>query len=229
MDRILHTILFVNLLLIVSVVSSFCYLTVLFSSLCKRVHVIVILTLIFFHERGPPNPLNWYLNAFPICLPVRGVIFTLLICAWSLSNLKFSLDKHNCPPEICIWFWGVNISTKHFYFSQIGIYILKIHLSIQNLGCKIPKRISHTSVQNPTYEFHKRKISYIEENISSIQNYQGLSFLPVTCTGLADLNPQLGSWHAQLFGDIMYLAWWSSDKILAWDAGGLSLNPGCDV
>jgi hypothetical protein len=57
----------------------------------------------------------------------------------------------------------------------------------------IPKGISHTSIQNRTYEFQKRSISSIQENISSIQNYQGLSFLPVTFTGLADLFPKLGS------------------------------------
>jgi hypothetical protein len=57
----------------------------------------------------------------------------------------------------------------------------------------IPKGISQTSVQNPTYGFQKRNISSIQENISSIQNYQGLSFLQVTLTGLADLYPQLGS------------------------------------
>jgi hypothetical protein len=44
----------------------------------------------------------------------------------------------------------------------------------------IPKGISHTSVQNPIDEFQKRNNSSIQENISSIQNYQGLSFLPVT-------------------------------------------------
>jgi hypothetical protein len=38
----------------------------------------------------------------------------------------------------------------------------------------IPKGISHASVQNPTYEFEKRNIISIQENISSIQNYQGL-------------------------------------------------------
>jgi hypothetical protein len=57
----------------------------------------------------------------------------------------------------------------------------------------IPKGISHTLVQNPTYEFQKRNISSIQKNISSIKNYQGLSFLPVTFTDLADLFPQLGS------------------------------------
>jgi hypothetical protein len=57
----------------------------------------------------------------------------------------------------------------------------------------IPKGISHTSVQNPTYEFEKRNISSIQENLSSIQNYQGLSFFPVTFTDLADLFPELGS------------------------------------
>jgi hypothetical protein len=57
----------------------------------------------------------------------------------------------------------------------------------------IPKGISHTSVQNLTYEFPKRNISSIQENIIFIENRQGLSFLPVTFTGLADLFPQLGS------------------------------------
>jgi hypothetical protein len=57
----------------------------------------------------------------------------------------------------------------------------------------IPKGISHTLVQNPTFEFQKRNISSVQEIISSIQNYQGLSFLPVAFTGLADLFPQLGS------------------------------------
>jgi hypothetical protein len=52
----------------------------------------------------------------------------------------------------------------------------------------IPKGISHTSVQ-----IQKRNISSIQEIVSSIQNYQGLSFLPITFTGLADLFPQLGS------------------------------------
>ncbi len=31
--------------------------------------------------------------------------YALLICAWSLSNIKKSiLDKHDCHSEICIWF-----------------------------------------------------------------------------------------------------------------------------
>jgi hypothetical protein len=57
----------------------------------------------------------------------------------------------------------------------------------------IPKGTSHTSAQFPTNEFKKRNISSIQENNNSIQNYQGLSFLLVTFTGLADLFPQLGS------------------------------------
>jgi hypothetical protein len=36
----------------------------------------------------------------------------------------------------------------------------------------IPIEISHTSVQNPTYEFQKRNIISFQGNISSIQNYQ---------------------------------------------------------
>ncbi len=66
-------------------------------------------------------------------------------------------------------------------------------MSTWNLDYMIPKGISHTWFQNPTYEFQKRNISSIQENICSIQNYQGLSFLQVTFTGLADLFPQLGS------------------------------------
>ncbi len=58
-----------------------------------------------------------------------------------------------------------------------------------NFDYMIPKGISHTSVQNLTYEFQKRNISSIQENISYIHNYQGLPFLPVTFTGLADLFP----------------------------------------
>jgi hypothetical protein len=68
----------------------------------------------------------------------------------------------------------------------------------------IPKRISHTSVQNPIYEFQKRNISSIQENISFSQNYQGLPFLPVTFIGLADLFPQLGSLSGQLCGEIIH-------------------------
>jgi hypothetical protein len=73
------------------------------------------------------------------------------------------LDKQNCPSEICMWFQGVNISTKYFCFSQIGIYILKIHLSTWNLDYMIPKGISHSSVQNPTHEFQKRKYLFHSE------------------------------------------------------------------
>jgi hypothetical protein len=53
----------------------------------------------------------------------------------------------------------------------------------------IPKGISYTSVQNLTYEFQKRNIISIQENISYIHSYKGLPFLPVTFTGLADLFP----------------------------------------
>jgi hypothetical protein len=66
----------------------------------------------------------------------------------------------------------------------------------------IPKGISHTSVQNPTYVFQKRNISSIQENLSSIQNYQGLSFLLVTFTGLADLFSQLRSCMKSFVGTL---------------------------
>jgi hypothetical protein len=63
-------------------------------------------------------------------------------------------------------------------------------------------------------------MSSFQENVSSIQNYQGLSFLPVTFTCLADLFPQLGFRHGQLCGNVIHQHWWSSDKILACDARG---------
>ncbi len=66
------------------------------------------------------------------------------------------------------------LRSKYFHFSQIEIYILKLHLYTWIFDYMIPKGFSHTSVQNPTYQ--KRNISSIQENISSIQNYQGLSF-----------------------------------------------------
>jgi hypothetical protein len=150
--------------------------------------------------------------------------YTVNLC---LVTIKYK--NPSWPSEIRIWFQGVNISTKCFYFSQIGIYILKIHLSTWNLDYMIPTGIIHTSVQNSTYESQKRNLSSIQENISSIQNYQGLSFLPVTLNGLADVFPQLGSWHGQLCGTIEYLALMVQWQILASDIGVLSSNPGCEV
>ncbi len=76
-------------------------------------------------------------------------------------------------------------------------------MSTWNLDYMIPKGISHTSVQNPTYEFQKRNISSIQENLSSIQNFQGLSFLPVTFPGLAHVYSELRSWHGQLVSAVM--------------------------
>jgi hypothetical protein len=65
----------------------------------------------------------------------------------------------------------------------------------------IPKGISHTSVQNPTYEFQKEILVPFRKLLVPFRKllvpfrttYQGLSFLPVTFTGLADLFPQMRS------------------------------------
>ncbi len=129
--------------------------------------------------------------------------YALLICAWSLSNIKMYLGQ--------TWLSLRNkyliLRSKYFYFPHIGTYILKIHLSTWNLDYMIPKGISHTLVQNPTYKFQNRNLRSIHENISSIQNYQGLSLLPVTFTAwFGRFVPSTGSWHGQLCGDIMYLA-----------------------
>ena len=82
--------------------------------------------------------------------------------------------------------------------------------------------ISHTSVQNPTYEFQERNTRSIQEIVSSIQNYQGLSFLLVTFTGLGDLFRQLGSSHEQLCGNFLYLAMmvqWQNTYNCCWGPG----------
>jgi hypothetical protein len=91
--------------------------------------------------------------------------------------------------EISISFFRITISASNPYMPMIWSYVFLLDFLIPflcgpDLQC---------SVQNPTYEFQKRNISSIQENISSIQNYQGLSFLPVSFIGLTDLFPQLGS------------------------------------
>jgi hypothetical protein len=89
----------------------------------------------------------------------------------------------------------------------------------------IPKGISHTSVQNPTYEFQKRNISSIQEHISSIQNYQGLSFLPVWQICSLNWDPNMDSFVASLCtsfdGPVA--------KYLHVMQGGLSSIPECYV
>ncbi len=57
-------------------------------------------------------------------------------------------------------------------------------------------------ILSPDHQSRYERFPHI--NISSIQNYQGRSFLPVTFTGLADLFPQLGSSLWDLYS--MYLA-----------------------
>jgi hypothetical protein len=49
------------------------------------------------------------------------------------------------------------------------------------LNYMIPKRTSNTSAPDSTYEVQKIKIYSYKENISSIQNYQGLFLYLVTC------------------------------------------------
>jgi hypothetical protein len=94
----------------------------------------------------------------------------------------------------------------------------------------IPKESSHTSDQNPTYESQKRNISSLQENLSSIQNYQGLSFLLVTFPGLADLFPQQGVFYMDRFvGTYCYSFDGPVAKYLHVMQGGLSSNPGCYV
>ncbi len=121
-------------------------------------------------------------------MKAKAAFYFLILCRQLLSLERYRRKK------------GVKVKVhtelrafddKYFYISQIGIYILKIHMSTWNLDYMIPKGISHISVQNPTYEFQKRNIGSIQENISSIQNYQGLSLLPIIFTSLADLFPQL--------------------------------------
>jgi hypothetical protein len=93
----------------------------------------------------------------------------------------------------------------------------------------ISKGISHTSVQNPTFEFQKRNISSIQETISSIQNYQGLSFLLVTFPGLAGLFPQLDLDMDSFVGLLGISFDGPVAKYLLVMQGGLCSNPGSYV
>jgi hypothetical protein len=93
----------------------------------------------------------------------------------------------------------------------------------------IPKGISHTSAQNPTYELHKRNIKSIQEIVSSSQNYQGLSFLPVTLTGLADLFAQLGSEIDSFVGNLCISFVGLVARYVLVMQGGPSSNPGCYI
>jgi hypothetical protein len=48
--------------------------------------------------------------------------------------------------------------TKDFYYSQLGIYILKMDLSNLDFEYMIPKGTCHTSAPDSTYEVKKIKI-----------------------------------------------------------------------
>ena len=76
--------------------------------------------------------------------------------------------------------------------------------------------------------FKKRNISSIQENLSSIQNYQGLSFLPVTFPSLArtlnwDLHKDsfVGTFCISIDGPVA--------KYLHVLQGGLGSNPACYI
>ncbi len=55
---------------------------------------------------------------------------------------------NNYSSEVSIWLY---VFTKDFYYSQLGIYILKMDLSNWDLDL-IPKGTSHTSAPDSTYE-----------------------------------------------------------------------------
>ncbi len=103
----------------------------------------------------------------------------------------------------------------------------KPDLNLGSQGCHHEKLLNFTPLDLNSGPLHQyqvlchwtttaRYLSFQQINISSLQNYQRLSFLPVTFTGLAALFPQLGSWH-------------DNDKILISVAGVLGLNPECSL
>jgi hypothetical protein len=47
---------------------------------------------------------------------------------------------------------------KKFFFLQLEIYILKIHLSKLDLVCMIPTGANQTTLLNPKYILQKRKL-----------------------------------------------------------------------
>ncbi len=65
---------------------------------------------------------------------------------------------HNYSSEVNIWLKEVNVFTEDFYYSQAGIYILKMDLSNLDLDYMIPKGTSHTSDPDSTYEVQKIQI-----------------------------------------------------------------------
>ena len=70
---------------------------------------------------------------------------------------------HNYSSEVSIWLKEVNVFTKDFYYSQLGIYILKMDLSNWDLDYMIPKGTSHTSAPDSTYEVQKIEIKSYKE------------------------------------------------------------------
>ncbi len=117
------------------------------------------------------------------------------------------------------------ICWKYICLIEIWITWFQNKLAIPQL--KIPHmNFKKINIQFPAILLVVRIWKYYAPN-ERITNSQNDSELPRTAIlashfiGLADMFSQLGSCHLQL--------WWSSDKILATDAGGQSSNPGCEV
>jgi hypothetical protein len=93
----------------------------------------------------------------------------------------------------------------------------------------IPKGISHTSVQNPTYEFQKRNIASIQENIISIQLLTTV-ILAGHFYWFGRFVPSTGIFTWTAFVGILYFSFDGPvAKCLLVMHGGLSSNPKCYV
>jgi hypothetical protein len=70
------------------------------------------------------------------------------------------LDIPICSSKISVWLQGVNVSTKDFSFSQLGKYIMKIHLFHWDyVDCMIPKKFAkpQSQIQNIYFRIGKNK------------------------------------------------------------------------
>jgi hypothetical protein len=65
---------------------------------------------------------------------------------------------------------GLSGSKKMFYFSQLGIYILKIHHSKKDLDYMILKGIGQTSIPNSKYMYNLY-IFIVEKVITNLGDY----------------------------------------------------------
>ncbi len=145
---------------------------------------------------------------------------TVHLCLVTIKYKNPSWTNITVPQKYVFDFKEKIFPLNNFTFHRL-IYIFWKYIFILEIRITwFQKELATPRFKIPHMNFKKEILVPFRKILVPIQNYQGLSFLPVTFTGLADWFPQLGSWHGQLCGSIMHKLWWSSDKILTWDVMG---------